>query len=132
MTARCDTQISSIGPCNTPLTVTTNGVGKVVLVCHRCHWRANQRCWKCGQPRTNHPEFGVYCEACRKQAAKDGWKHSRRDPDRQRAAYKRYASTPGFKEKRNARLREWRRKNPEKAKAQWERYITKKKAQSST
>ncbi len=132
MTARCDNQISSIGVCNTPLTVTTNGFGKTITVCRRCHWRANQRCWTCGQPRTNHPEFGVYCEPCRKAAVRAAWKSARRDPDKARKHRETYTSKPGYREKKNAALRAWREKNPEKAKAQWQRYIAKKKAQSST
>lgn len=125
---RCDTQISSRGPCNTPLTTTVLPTGRVVSHCHRCTWRAQRRCWQCGAPRTNHLELGVYCEPCRVDRAKQAWRYARRTDEgkaKQLAYWKARRADPAFVAKRRAYLKAWKAKNPEKVKAAWARFVAK-------
>lgn len=128
MSARCQTPISSRGPCNTRLTITTNGLGRTVTQCHRCAWRHAGRCWQCGAPRTNHLQFGVYCEPCRKAVAKEANAYKRRtDESKAKASayWKARREDPAFVERRRLYLRDWKAKNPDKVKANWARYAAK-------
>lgn len=135
MTPRCDNQISSIGPCNTPLRIDVLPNGRTVETCLRCAARAAGRCWQCGRTRTNHPEFGVYCEPCRKAALARSMKRAKQSPEckeRERKHFKEKWKDPAFRALRRERLREWKRKNPDKAKASWARFAAKRKAQTKT
>lgn len=132
MTPRCDNQVSSIGPCNTPLTVTTNGFGKVLTSCPRCTARAAGRCWQCGKPRTNHPEFGVYCEPCRKAAAKRTYQRCQQSPEYKAWLQAYHADRRQHDPVYIARKREinkrWREQNPDRVKANWQRFAAKRRS----
>lgn len=131
MTPRCDNRVSNF-PCNTPLLVTVLPTGRTRETCPRCEARAQGRCWQCGRPRTNHPEFGVYCEPCRKAAAKRSCKRAQQSPEykAQNCRYhrERRKSDPAYVARQRENLRAWKQRNPEKVKANWQRFVERRKA----
>lgn len=135
MSARCQTVISSRGPCNTPLTITTNSFGRTVASCHRCAWRHAGRCWQCGAPRTNHPVIGLYCASCRALVTKESCRWTRRTDEskaRSEASRLRRQADPAWRAKKAAYLRQWKAKNPDKVKANWARYVAKRNQQRAS
>ena len=125
MTPRCSTVISSRGPCNTPLTVTVTTFGRTITRCHRCEWRAAGRCWHCGQPRTNHPTIGVYCAACRTTVCKAAYQWKRRSDEskaKAKASYEARQADPAWRARKAAYLKQWKARNPDKVKANWQRF----------
>lgn len=127
MSARCTTRMGK-RTCHTPLTITTNGFGRTFAQCPRCTWRAQGRCWACGAPRTNHPVMGIYCAPCRKDAAKASYTAQRRTEESKAkvsAYWKARRADPTWVEKKRAYLKQWKAKNPDKVKANWQRYLAK-------
>ena len=53
--------------CNELLRLARMPDGSTQYLCQRCNWREAGRCWQCGQPRTNHPKMGVFCDPCGRQ-----------------------------------------------------------------
>jgi hypothetical protein len=125
VSARCDNILSSRGPCNEVLTVSTNGQGVVTTRCKRCEAREQGRCWNCGKPRTNCLTRGVFCKACGYAANRMSQKRYHQSPEgkeaRQRVDAKRLKD-PEVRAKRRAYLKAWKAKNPEKVAAAWQRY----------
>lgn len=133
MTPRCDTRLNQWLHCRTPLVEQRTTLGHVRWVCPRCTARAAGRCWQCSKPRTNHPEFGVYCDACRQAAQRESARRSRRSDEVREAQRRRWHEKrkhdPATLAYRRAYMKAWKARNPDKVKAGWDAWKAKKAAQ---
>jgi predicted amidophosphoribosyltransferase len=75
--------------CNELLRLVKLPSGRTVRTCLRCAWRDAGLCYQCGKPRTNDPQRGVMCEACRVASLTAANKRAREKPPavEQRRAY---------------------------------------------
>lgn len=88
-TRRCVNTLSHGQICDTPVTRMRTEMGQTIMVCIRCRWRDEGRCWECGAPRTNDPVLGIRCASC---AAKSIARSNQiaRNTERAKAARKAY------------------------------------------
>lgn len=85
----CNQKVPSRGTCNELLRAVKLPSGRTSWTCFRCSWRDDGLCYQCGKPRTNDPQRGVMCEACRVASLTAANKRAREKPAavEQRRAY---------------------------------------------
>lgn len=116
------------GLCGGKLETTTDHIGRSVTQCARCERRKHGICQDCPKPVYGQRGKAIRCSTCARAAAQRQVRASEaRHRDEYNAKWRvEYAQMPADeKARRNALKAAWRKANPEKVRAQKDRYVKK-------
>lgn len=114
---RCPKKVGRHGVCGGKLRDTTDGAGRVVVVCDRCERQARGTCARCPNPA--YGPRARWCRSCLKVAARDARRrHYYAHVEQMRRRARDYYRDPEHKAQRDAYRTAWDKAFPELRQAQ--------------
>lgn len=113
-----------VAHCGAILETDTDALGRTIVRCRQCERRRAGICRDCPRPIAGVAGKAIRCASCARRARRDQKRASvqRHLEDVRARARARYQDDPEIRARQNAIKRAWRKANPEKVRAQKQRY----------